>query len=94
MHRGHFKDASGSIAAGGTAQTALAENRDRDYLLVQNVSSGDLFVDFDGTAAVADQPSVKIAAGAAFVWETRFVPTGAVSIIGATTGQKFTIKEA
>jgi hypothetical protein len=85
-------DRSGTIATGGTAQTLAPFNSGRRYLIIQNVSSGDLWIDF-GTAAVAASPSLRIAAGDSYVMEEKFVLTESVSIIGATTGQAFTAKE-
>lgn len=89
---------SGTITLGGTAQTVIAANSSRRYLLIQNISDTALWVDF-GATAVQDQPSVKLAAdsgsgGGFLVFEGNFVPTTALSIIGATTGKKFVCKEA
>lgn len=85
-----LKDASGSITTGNTAQTALAANPSRSILCFQNVSAGDLWIDFTVTA-VMDSPSLKFSPGPGYCWENA-VPTNAISVIGATTGQKFTIK--
>lgn len=91
---GTLTDGSGTIATGGTAQTVFAANANRRYLLVQNNSSGALWVNFT-TTAVESQPSVQLAAnGGSIVMETGFVSTEAISIIGATTGQAFTAKQA
>lgn len=86
-----LNDRSGAITAGGTAQTVEAPNAGRSYILIQNVSVGDLWVDF-GETAVVDAPSIKVAADASLVFDSGFVPSGAISVIGATTGQKFTAK--
>jgi hypothetical protein len=93
-------DASGSITTGGQAQTALAANPNRTYLLIQNLSDIAMWLNF-GTAAVADQPSICLKAcavagdgsGGAIVFEGSFVPTDSVSLYGATTGKKFVCKE-
>lgn len=91
---GTLTDASGTITAGGTAQAVFAAKADRRYLLIQNNSSGPLWINFT-TTAVEGQPSIQLSSGGtAFVMETGFVSTEAVSIIGATTGQAFTAKEA
>lgn len=91
---GVVTDRSGTITAGGTAQTLAAVNLSRRYLLVQNLhASEDLWVNFT-TAAVVDQPSVRVAAGAAFLMDGAFVSTELVSVIAATTGHKFAAKEA
>jgi len=83
---------SGSITSGGAAQTAAAANPSRSYLLIQNVSDTDMWVDF-GATAVADQPSIKIVAGGSYENPPHWCPTGLISVIGATTGKTFTIKE-
>lgn len=90
--RGGFKDGSGSIAVAATAQDVFSANSGRNYLLIQNVSTADLWVNY-GVTAVADQPSIKLEAGASIVFECGFIPTGRVSITGATLGQKFVAKE-
>lgn len=85
-------DRSGTISNGGTSQEVMGANANRTYLLVQNVSAGDLWINF-GVAAVANQSSIKLAPGAAFVMEDNAVEVRAVNVIGATTGQAYTAKE-
>lgn len=89
---GTLTNRSGSITLGGTAQQLAAANTARRYLFVQNISAGDLWINFT-TTAVADQPSIQMPSGATFDMEGSFVSTEAISIIGATTGQKFVAKE-
>lgn len=91
--QGSLTDRSGSITAGGASQQLAAALATRRYLLVQNNSAEVLWVNF-GTAAVGDQPSVSIPIAGTFVMDGGFVDTQAVNIIGATTGSKFTAKEA
>ena len=83
---------STTITLGGTAQDLMDANIGRRYLFIQNISTGDLWINF-GVTAVADQPSIKIPAGASFVMEGTVVFGDLISIIGATTGQKFVAKE-
>ena len=90
--QGSLTNRSGTITSGGTSQELAAANTSRKYLFVQNVSTGDLWVNF-GTAAVTTQPSIKLMPDASLTM-TGFVSTQAVNIIGATTGQAFTAKEA
>jgi hypothetical protein len=80
-----------TITTGLTAQTVVASNVNRKYLEIFNLSSGDLFIKFGGTAAV--DSGFKIQAGGYYYTPTLAVPTGALSIIGATTGQKFSYLE-
>jgi hypothetical protein len=67
-------------------------NSDRKYLFVQNLSVGNIWINF-GIAAVQDQPSIKLPPDASFVMEAGYIDTQAVHLIGATTGQKFVAKE-
>lgn len=83
---------SGSIATGGTAQNAASSNSTRKGYLLQNLSTGDLWFSTLATA-VADQPSIKLPAGAYFESPLGAAGTGAISIIGATTGQKWAGRE-
>lgn len=72
----------------------MAANPFRSYLFIQNLSQAPLYIDFDGTTAVAGQPSTMIPAGGSLTASAEdFCPTGAISIIGATTGQAFVAKE-
>lgn len=81
---------SGQITTGGTAQQLAAANASRVKLTGMNISTGDLWVnEIGGTAAVDTAGSYKIAAGGTFSVNTN----RAVSIVGATTGQKFTATE-
>lgn len=88
-------DRSGSITTGGTAQTLAAANTSRRYLIIQNTGAGTLWFNFT-TAAVQTQPSFRLDVGASFEMPTAagVISTEAISIIGATTGQVWTAKEA
>ena len=90
--KGTLTNHSGTITTGGTAQQVVAANANRNYLLLQNQSTGDLWFDL-GVDAVQSQPSLKLVAGDSVVWEDNYIPTSSVSIIGATTGQAFAAKE-
>jgi hypothetical protein len=91
---GAFTDISGTITAGGTAQTISAASLTRRYLLIQNVDPDeDMWVDF-GVDAVEDQPSIRLAPYGSIVFENSFVPSQAVSVIATTTAHPFTAKEA
>jgi len=81
---------SGSISTGGTAQQLAAANATRRGLIGQNISTGDLWInEIGGTAAADTAGSYRVTAGSTFEVST----SRAVSIIGATTGQKFTASE-
>lgn len=85
-------DRSGSIAVGGTAQTLAAVNANRKYLLIQNNSDTNMWINFTITAVVG-QPSILLIPNASFVMETRIISTELVSIICASSGKTFTAKE-
>ncbi len=89
--RGTATDRSGTITLGGTAQSLMSSNANRNYLYVQNNSIGDIWINFT-TTAVVGQPSIRIISLNVFEMKT-FVSTEAMSIIGATLGQAFTAKE-
>ena len=83
---------SGTITAGGTAQQLMAANALRRGFSVQNLSTGDLWVNATGTASAA-AGSIKLPAGALYESPPGAAGTGAISIFGATTGQAFTARE-
>lgn len=83
-------DRSGAITTGNTAQQLAPANANRLSLTGQNISAGDLWInEIGGIAAVDTAGSYKVPAGTAFAVATN----RAVSIIGATTGQKFSATE-
>ena len=82
-------DGSGTIAAGGSAQTLFGGAVPANGFLVQNNSSGALWIS-DVGAASAGGAAIQIAAnGGVFVTPSGYKPAGAVSLFGATTGQAF-----
>lgn len=89
---GALTDRSGTITTGGTAQNAAAANASRRYLLVRNPLSAAQPLYFNLTGmATADSPSMRLDPGDTFVMEGLFVASNAVSVLGATTGNKFTV---
>lgn len=89
---GTVTDRSGTITLGGSAQTIMAANATRKYLMIQNVSDTTMWCNFT-TTAVANQPSIQLIAGASFTMEGSSITTELISCIGATTGKAFTAKE-
>lgn len=85
-------DISGTITSGGTAQTIAAANAVRNGFSIQNTSAGDLWFNTLATA-VAASPSIRIPAGGLYESPVNQRPTGAISLIGATTGQTFSARE-
>lgn len=80
---------NGSITTGGTAQSLALAGTTRKGIRGQNISAGDLWINEGGTAAIDTAGSYKIVSGQTF--DTSWM--GALSIIGATTGQKFSATE-
>lgn len=87
-----YVDRSGTITAGGTAQQLMPANSARRGFFLQNNSTADLWIN-PNAAAVASQPSLKVPAGALYESPFGGAPAGAISIIGATTGQAFSARE-
>ncbi len=79
----------GTITAGGTSQAAAPANASRAGLMLQNLSSNDLFISVSGSAANTTSGLRLVPNTAPFVFPMHGVPTANVSIIGATTGQAF-----
>ena len=88
----YWFDHSGSLTTGGTAQIAMNNNSKRSKWVFQNVSSDTLWLNF-GTTAVQDQPSIKILSNGDYAEESGSITPQYISIIGPTTGDKFTLKE-
>lgn len=83
-------DRSGQIDTGGQAKQLAAANAARKTLTGQNISAADLWInEAGGSAAVDTAGSYRVPAGATFSVKT----SRAVSIIGASTGQKWTATE-
>jgi hypothetical protein len=86
---------SGTITSGGVAQTLAAAFPNRRGCVVQNLSTGDLWINDQGTAAAA-QPSIKVPAGGQFACgspASAVAPGAALSIFGATTAQAYSGRE-
>ena len=73
----------GSAAVTGADQTLFAQNTSRQHLFIQNPGgTNDIWVQF-GEAAVADQPSIRVAPGATLRYDAPgVVPTAEVHCIG------------
>lgn len=92
-----ISDCSSTVTSGGAAQTLVSANAARNGIIVQNISSGDLWINPLGTAS-AGRPSLKIPPGSYYESPFRSPivtgtgPTSQVtwSIYGATTSQEYT----
>ena len=85
-------DRSGSITSGGVAQVAIAALSTRKAYFFQNISSEIMWRSFTGTAAPNTSGSFPISPNG-IIRSTQVCETTALSIYGATTGQKFTMWE-
>lgn len=90
--RGTLTNRSGTIAQASVSQVIMGNNPYRRYLLFQNISDADMWIDF-GTSAVAAQPSIKILPGGTFVMEDNFVTTEAMNVFCASADKAYTAKE-
>jgi hypothetical protein len=86
-------DHSGTIASGGTAQQVAPSNAARRGVFLQNIGEEDLWFSFVGPAAIGIPGSYLLPAAAVFSATSGVVPSGALSVIGATTGQPFSAME-
>ena len=86
-----YADRSGTITTGGTAQVAMPAWSGRHGCVIQNQSTGSLWVSETATA-VAGPPSILIPAGQQFLCMSP-ASGQAYSIIGATNLQAFAARE-
>ena len=85
-------DRSSTITTGGAAQVAMAALATRKAYFFQNISSESMWGSFTGTAAPNTSGSFPISPNG-IIRSTQVCETTALSIYGATTGQKFTMWE-
>lgn len=85
-------DGSGTITAGGTAQNLFAgATPTNGFEVINPDASEDLWVSLSTTAAPNASGSIRVAAnGGAYSTPLGMKPWHAISIVGATTGHKFT----
>ena len=92
------RDCSGSIATGGTAQNAFSAQGTLRGFIITNIDTSEvMWISFTGTAAAGTAGSFPLppatattfAGVASFTSPTSFRTNGAVSVVAATTGHKF-----
>ena len=94
MASGGLTDRSGAITTGGTSQDVVSENKGRQYLIIQNISSEVMWVRIGANAAASTAGNFRLAADGGYIeWYADRVPSGRVAIVSATTGSKFTAYE-
>ena len=70
-----------------SSTTIIAANAARSYLLIQNNSDTDIFINLTGsTASTSDSSSFKIAASGGSLELRQWVPVGAVTGIHTSSG--------
>lgn len=82
-------DGSGTLAAGGSAQTLFGGAVPANGFLVQNNSSAALWICDTGTASNGGASLQLAPNGGIFTTPSGYKPAGAVSLYGGTTGQAF-----
>ena len=87
-----FTNYSGAIIAGGTSQLLFTSLMASHYMLLQNLSTGNLWFNFDDTATVGNAGSLLLSPNQSYETPANIGFAQACSIIGATTGQLFTCK--
>lgn len=100
---GALTDRSGTVTTGGTAQDAAAANTGRKYLYLENpayksdgstANPAERLCFRTDAAATLGAGSICLDPGQSFEYAGSFIPTGAVSVVAATTGHAWTAKES
>ena len=95
-------DRSGTIAAGGTSQTLVAQNQSRRRVIIQNpctaASQGigtaeNLFLNFTAAATTAGGNSLELQPCGSFDTGAGPQSTEKLTVIAATTGHQYVAKE-
>jgi hypothetical protein len=89
-------DGSISLTTGGTSQQVFAANANRRFLVCQNIDAAeDAWINYGASAAASTAGSFLLKAnGGSYTFDGNFVPSGTVNVVAATTGHKFTCKQA
>lgn len=88
-----MNDYSGVITTPDTSQAVIPANANRRYLLFQNVSDTDMWINF-GNPAVQSFGSVLLRTpGGSYAAEGDHVPKEVITVICAAAGRGFTAKE-
>jgi hypothetical protein len=82
-------DGSGTLAAGGSAQSLFGGAVPANGFLVQNNSSAALWICDTGAASNGGASIQLTSNGGVFMTPSGYKPAGPVSLFGATTGQAF-----
>lgn len=92
-HRGVLIDRSGITSTTPNTSTLLmSANYARQYLFIQNVDSGIIWINFSNPAN-QNQPSIRLDSGASFVMEGASISTEAIYVISGGKSIPYTAKE-
>jgi hypothetical protein len=89
---GPVENRSGTIAAGGVAQTVSSANPERRFFMLQNISDTDMYVGVGYTPAAG--LGLLIAKNGGTLTCDSFVPIEEIKVVCASAGKKFTSFEA
>ncbi len=87
---GSLSDAHNSIVTANTSQTLLSAAT-RSGFILQNTSSGDLWINLLGSSATSATPSFRVTSGSSFTTPPFFPSSGSFTIWGATANQTFSV---
>lgn len=88
---GQAVSVTSTVTVGGTAQTAIPANTARKSFEIQNLSNADLYICIGGTASATN--GFLLASGAMYSEPSGYTSSVAISVFGATTGQRYTYIE-
>lgn len=89
--RGSLIDHSGSIITANVSQQILPVNNLRNFLMFQNLSTADMFINF-GMPANTGSGSYRITQNGSMTFDF-YTPTDSVNVVCASVGALYTIKE-
>ena len=88
---GNLTDGSNSISVANTSQLLMNYDLTRRGFMIQNTSTGDLWINLTGAPATSASPSFKVAAGTTFQTPPFFPSSNPVAIFGATAGATYSV---
>jgi hypothetical protein len=92
----NFVDYSSTIAVLNTSQQIITANSNRRYLLIQNISDTDMYINFGGLATIGIG-SIKLVPNGHYELSSvtgGYINTESIDIICSVAGKEFTAKEA
>lgn len=88
-----LQDASGTITTASSSQQILIANTNRKYLLFQNLSDTDMYINFNAAATLGNAGSIWVAAyGGSIEYENLTCPSDTLNVICSASGKAYTCK--